>query len=77
MSDRPWWVPRSSGAMGRDHGHRHGVAGRSRTQPGASQGGQALVHPPSTLIIGLVCTGLFLFIAALSAVFPGKTARPL
>jgi len=78
MSDRPWWGTAVQwGLWAVIMGIVMGWLARSRTQPGASQGGQALVHPPSTLIIGLVCTGLFLFIAALSAVFPGKTGSPL
>jgi hypothetical protein len=34
------------------------------------------VRPRSTLIIGLLCAGLFLTIALLSALFPGKTGSP-
>lgn len=78
MSDRPWWGAAVQwGLWAVIMGIVMGWLARSRTQPGASQGGQALVHPRSTLIIGLVCTGLFLLIAALSAVFPGKTGSPL
>lgn len=53
-----------------------GWLARSRAESPPPQGAQLMIHPRSTLIVGLVCTGLFLVIAVLSAVFPGKTGSP-
>jgi Bacterial PH domain len=54
-----------------------GWLARARTRPGAPQGAQTLVHPRSTLVVGLVCAGFFSVLAVWSALFPGKTGSPL
>lgn len=78
MSDRPWWSAAVQwGLWAVLMTIVMGWLAGSRAQDPAAQSGKALVHPRTTLIIGLVCTGLFLVIAALSAIFPGKTGSPL
>lgn len=54
-----------------------GWLARARSLPRAPQAAGTLAHPRSTLVIGLVCTGFFLLLAAWSFLFPGKTGSPL
>jgi hypothetical protein len=53
-----------------------GWLARSRTTPRAPADAQMLVHPRSTLVIGMLCAGLFLTFAVLSAVLPGTSGSP-
>jgi hypothetical protein len=48
---------------------------RSRGKPG-EDAADRLVHPTSTLVVGIVCTLFFTAIAVLSAVFPGSSGSP-
>ena len=74
MSDRAWWVTTiqwslwavvMSLVMGWLAKSRH------RSRPASEQ--RVLVHPPSTLIIGLVCFLFFAGISVVSNVFVNKT----
>jgi Bacterial PH domain len=77
MSDRPWWAPAIQwGVWLVIMSLVMAWLARGRLHPKLTRDGQALVHPRSTIIIGLVCAGLFLTIALLSALFPGKTGSP-
>lgn len=77
MSDRPWWAPAIQwGVWLVIMSLVMAWVARGRLRSAPTQGGGALVHPPSTLIIGLVCAGLFLTIALLSALFPAKSGSP-
>ena len=50
---------------------------RTRTRPRAPQEAHVLAHPPSTLVLGLVCAGFFLVLAVWSTLVPGKTGSPV
>jgi len=50
-----------------------GWLARSRQRPRPASRERELVHPPSTLIMGLVCFGLFAGMAILSNVYRNKT----
>ncbi len=52
-----------------------GWVARSRTNRRVPGDGRTLVHPRSTLIVGVVCTVFFLALAVLSVMFPGKSQR--
>jgi hypothetical protein len=54
-----------------------GWLARTRTRPRSSDETHTLAHPRSTLLVGLICTGFFLALAVLSALYPGKTGSPL
>jgi Bacterial PH domain len=54
-----------------------GWLARARARPRAPQETHTLVHPRSTLVVGLVCAGFFSVLAVWSALFPGKTGSPL
>jgi hypothetical protein len=74
MSDRPWWATAAQWTLwalimtavmawlGRS---------RFRSRPAAER--PQLRHPPSTLIIGLVCFGIFAALAVISNVIPNET----
>jgi hypothetical protein len=77
MSTRPWW----------SHAIQWGLwalvmtatmrwLARSRAAMASATTAGALVQPRSILVIGVVCTGVFLAIAVLSAMFPGSTGSP-
>ena len=50
-----------------------GWLGRSRMRARSSSEARLLAHPPSTLIVGLICFGLFAAIAVVSNVFRNET----
>jgi hypothetical protein len=50
-----------------------GWLGRSRFRARPTSDARKLAHPPSTLIVGLICFGFFAGIAIVSNVFPNKT----
>ena len=50
-----------------------GWLARSRRRPRPTSEQRNLVHPPSTLIIGLACFALFAGLAVVSNVFANKT----
>jgi hypothetical protein len=78
ISTRPWWADALQwGLWAVAMFAVMGWLARSRSGVRPQSEAGALVHPRSTLIIGLVCTGFFLTLAVLSAVFPGKTGSPL
>jgi hypothetical protein len=52
-----------------------GWVGRSRLRPTSVTAPGRLAHPPSTLIVGVVCSGLFGLLAALSIASSGAGAR--
>jgi len=54
-----------------------GWVARSRRQPRAAGYARRLQHPPSTLIIGLVCFSFFAGIAIVSNVFANATTTRL
>lgn len=74
MSTRPWWsYALQWGLWAVAMGAVMGWMARSRdAAPPAGSAGR-LVHPKSTLIIGVVGTVFFVMLAVLAAVFPGKT----
>ena len=54
-----------------------GWLGRTRTAPRAGQSAGVLQHPRSLLVVGLVCSGVFVVISILSVVFPDKEGPSL
>jgi len=77
MNARPWWSHVVQwGLWAVAMSLVMGWLARSRKQAPAPPDAQTLAHPRSTLIVGLVCTGLFLIVAVLSALFPGKSGSP-
>ena len=50
-----------------------GWLARSRQQPPAGHAQGTLVHPRTTLVIGVVCALIFVALALASAIFPGTT----
>jgi PH (Pleckstrin Homology) domain-containing protein len=76
MSDRPWWA----------HGLQWGLwavcmslvmgwLGRSRTRATPTTDPGRLHHPRSTLILAAVCSGFFVVLFLLCAIFGGDQAR--
>ena len=77
MSDRPWWAPVLQwGLWAVIMTLVMGWLARRRSAPRPPQDARTLVHPKSTLLIGLVCGGFFLALALLCSLFPGKTGSP-
>lgn len=75
---RPWWATALQwGLWAVVMGLVMGWLARARTRPRGPQEPHTLTHPRSTLVIGLVCAGFFLLLAAWSALFPGTTGSPL
>src|SRR5207302_1096807 len=54
-----------------------GWVAKSRLKPRAAAGAGMMVYPVSMLIIGLVCVVVFLALAVLCWLFPGKTGSPM
>lgn len=54
-----------------------GALGRARLRPRAESERGDLVHPTSTLVVGVVCSGFFMLLAVLCLIFPGKDGGPL
>jgi hypothetical protein len=54
-----------------------GWLARTRQRPRPPDQANLMVHPRSTLVIGVTATGIFLVVAILSALFPGDTGSPL
>ena len=76
-SNRPWWGPALQwGLWAAVMSFVMGWLARSRTRRRPLQAASTLSHPRSTLVVGLVCTGLFLGAAVLSAMFAGTTGSP-
>src|SRR5207249_2022089 len=78
MPNQPWWQPipqhvvwliMMSLVMG--------WVAKSRLKPRAAAGAGMMVYPVSMLIIGLVCVVVFLTMAVLCWLFPGKTGSPI
>lgn len=70
MSDRPWtshavqwglWVVVMSIVMG--------WLARARRPAAVTERGRVLAHPPTTLVVGVVCTGFFVLIAVLAGIY--------
>jgi len=77
MSDRPWWAHVLQwGLWAAIMTLVMGWLARRRSAPRLPEDDRTLVHPRSTLIIGLVCGGFFLAIAVLCFLFPGETGSP-
>jgi hypothetical protein len=78
MVTRPWWATVLQwGLWAVAMAVVMGWMARARSRPRAPQAAHTLAHPPSTLVIGLVCTGFFLVLAVWSFLLPGKTGSPL
>jgi hypothetical protein len=74
MADRPWWgttIQWSLWAVAMTL--VMGWLGKSRHRPRPTADQRVLAHPPSTLIMGLVCFVFFAGIAVVSNVFANKT----
>lgn len=77
MSDRPWWAIALQWSLWfAIMTLVMGWLARRRSSPRPPQDAGKLVHPVSTLIIGLVCGGFFLALAVLCILFPGETGSP-
>ena len=77
MSERPWWsYVLQWGLWVVIMALVMGWLARRRSVPRPPGDARTLVHPVSTLIIGLVCGGFFLAIALLCLLFPGQTGSP-
>jgi hypothetical protein len=77
MSERPWWAPVVQwGLWAVIMALVMGYLARRRSAPRPQEDEGKLVHPASTLVLGLVCGGFFLSIAVLCLLFPGKTGSP-
>jgi len=78
MTSRPWWAAAVQwGIWAALMSIVMGWLARTRTKAPAPHEARSLAHPRSTLVVGLVCGGLFLALAVVSALFPGKTGSPL
>lgn len=74
MSDSAWWVSAIQWTLWAVvMALVMGWLGRSRVRRRPIQEATKLAHPPSTLIMGLVCFGFFAAIAIISNVVPNKT----
>jgi hypothetical protein len=72
--ERAWWMTTLQWSVwGIAMALVMGWLGRSRLRARPATDAHRLVHPPSTLIAGLVCLALFAGIAVVSNVFPNKT----
>jgi hypothetical protein len=78
VTTRPWWATAFQwGLWALVMAAVMGWLARARVRPRAPQEAHTLVHPRSTLVVGLVCAGFFSVLAVWSALFPGKTGSPL
>ena len=74
MNTRPWWsYALQWGLWAVAMGAVMGWMARSRDAAPSPGSAGRLVHPKSTLIVGMVSTGFFLLLAVLSAVVPGQS----
>jgi len=74
MLDRPWWITALQWTLWAVvMSLVMGWLGRSRFRDRLNLDARRLEHPPSTLIIGLMCFGFFAGIAIVSNVVPNKT----
>ena len=74
MTDRPWWMTGIQWMLwALAMSLIMGWLGRSRLRARPADHHRRLAHPPSTLIIGLVCLLFFGGIAVASNVFSNKT----
>lgn len=72
--DQSWWVPLVQWALwGVLMALVMGWVAKSRFKRRPPTGSRRLAHPPSTLVIGVVCFLFFAGIAVISNVFPNKT----
>jgi hypothetical protein len=77
MSDRPWWALVLQWSLWfAIMSLVMGWLARRRNATRSPQDADKLVHPVSTLIIGLVCGGFFLALAVLCFLLPGETGSP-
>jgi hypothetical protein len=78
VTTRPWWATAAQwGLWALVMAAVMGWLARARSRPRAPQAAHTLVHPRTTLVVGLVCAGFFSVLAVWSALFPGKTGSPL
>jgi Bacterial PH domain len=74
MSDRPWWAHLLQwGLWALVMALVMGWLAKSRRKATVATGAQVLTHPPTTLIVGLACTVLFMFLTALAALYAKDT----
>lgn len=74
MSDRPWWITAVQWALWAVLMLViMGWLGRNRFRRRPATEAHRMAHPPSTLIVGLVCLALFGTLAVVSNVIPNET----
>jgi hypothetical protein len=78
MANGPWWAQILAwGLWFALMSLLMGWLARSRQRPRSGSQPGVLQHPRSVLVLGLVCSGLFLTFALLSLLLPGETGSPL
>jgi hypothetical protein len=70
MSDRPWWSHTLQwGIWALVMTLVMGWLARARRPAAVAKGARVLTHPPTTLIVGIVCTGFFVVVAILAGIY--------
>jgi Bacterial PH domain len=70
MSERPWWsLVLQWGIWALVMSLVMGWLAKARRPAAVRERAQVLTHPPTTLIVGMVCTGFFILLAVLAGMY--------